>query len=256
MEILLKNQLKSLKNRIMKTIKNINSFKITMVFVTIMSLISCSNDNGDDTNIETPGVVTLASPLNNQECEVGEIIDDKATVTFSWGSAENTEKYDLTITNLVTQEINPNFNLTETTIDVLLDRGYPYSWTVTTKNSGDEVTTSETWKFYLSGEGESNSVPFPTTLLSPQSGITVTPDNGTVTLEWAASSDADGDAITYTVFADTVDGNQEPLEAWKEITETSISISVQPDTIYYWHVETNDGENSAISTIYTFKTSN
>lgn len=238
----------------MKTTKYIFNVSSLMVFIAGVLVCSCSSDDGPPTYTDTPEKVTLVLPLNNQECEVGVIVEDKATVTFSWDAVGNTEKYDLTIVNLVTQEINPNFNLTETTKDVLLKRGYPYSWTITTKNSGDEVTISDTWKFYLSGEGETNTVPFPATLLSPQSGITVTPNNGTVTLDWANSSDADGDTVTYTVFADTIDGNQEPLEAWRNISESNMTIAVEAGKIYFWHVETSDGVNTAISSTYTFKT--
>ncbi|ULC59035.1 hypothetical protein MBM09_14110 [Flaviramulus sp. BrNp1-15] len=237
----------------MKTTNYIFNFKALLVFIAMTFIISCSDDD-TISYTETPGKVALALPFNNEECEVGEIIDDRATVTFNWESASNTEKYDLLITNLVTQVMHPNFNLTETTKDVLLERGYPYSWKITTKNSGEEVTISDTWKFYLSGEGESNTIPFPTTLLSPQSGVTVTPDNGNVRLEWNGSSDTDGDDITYSVFADTVDGNQEIPEEWKGLTETSITIPVNAGTIYYWHIETTDGVNTSISATYTFKT--
>jgi hypothetical protein len=124
---------------------------------------------------------------------------------------------------------------------------------VTSRNSGDTDTESEVWKFYLAGEGESNTVPFPATLLSPSSGATVTPTDGKVTLEWE-SSDSDGDDVTFTVFADTVDGNQDVPEAWQNITENSIDIDVAPGTIYYWHIETSDGINTSISATYTFRT--
>jgi len=240
----------------MKTLKYVFNMKVLLVFMTMALIMSCSNNDGPPSYSETPGESNLVTPLNNQECEIGEVIDDKAWVTFSWEATENTEKYDLTIINLVTLEINPNFNLTETTIDVLLERGYPYSWKIVTKNSGETKTSSETWKFYLSGEGETNGVPFPATLLSPQSGVTVTPDSGNVTLQWQSSSDADGDSVKYIVYADTIDGKQEPDEAWQELTTTSLTIPVESGKIYYWRVGTGDGVNTAFSPIYTFRTSN
>lgn len=230
-------------------------FKIQF-FLTItafMVLASCNN-NEELVFTGTPEVSVLLAPENNQACEIGDIIDDRATVTFNWQSAGETEVYDLTITNLITEEINPNFNLDNTTATVLLERGYPYSWNITTKNTGNTVTKSDTWKFYLSGDGESNFAPFPVQLTSPKSGVTVTPDAGTVTLEWDESSDPDEDSITYTVFIDKIDGKQEPLEEWKNITTNSIVVPVDSSSIYYWHIETSDGNNTALSTIYTFKT--
>lgn len=238
----------------MKTTKYIFKFKALLVFIASVLIISCSSDNGGNPSyFTTPGQAMLSLPLNNQQCEVGEVTGDMAVVTFSWEESSDTEKYNLEITNLVTGDVTLNVGLPTDSTKVRLSRGYPYSWKVTSRNSGDEVTESELWKFYLAGEGESNTVPFPATLLSPLSGVTVTPVDGKVTLEWE-SSDSDGDDVTFTVFADTVDGNQDVPDEWKGIMESSIDISVQPGTVYYWHIETSDGVNTSISSTYTFKT--
>lgn len=238
----------------MKTAKYIFSFKACLVIIASGLIVSCSNDNGENAGyFTTPGQSMLSLPLNNQQCEVGEVTDEMAVVTFSWEASSDTEKYNLEITNLITGNMTLNVGLPTNTTNVRLLRGYPYSWKVTSRNSGDQVTESETWKFYLSGDGESNTVPFPATLLSPASGVTVTPTDGKVTLSWE-SSDSDGDNVTFTVFADTIDGNQDVPEEWKDITESSIDIDVQSGTIYYWHIETSDGVNTSISAIRTFKT--
>ena len=99
---------------------------------------------------------------------------------------------------------------------------------VTSRNSGGTTTNSEVWKFYLAGDGESNNVPFPATLLSPLSGAIVAPVDGKVTLEWEGS-DSDGDAITFTLFADTVDGNQTPpLRSWLNRTRYIFGMLKRP----------------------------
>ena len=239
----------------MKTTKYIFNFKLLSVLISSVLIISCSNDDGDNnpTYFNTPGQAVLALPLNNQQCEVGEVTGDIAVVNFSWEESSDTEKYNLEITNLITGNVTLNIGLRTNTTNVRLLRGYPYSWKVTSRNSGDQVTESEVWKFYLSGDGESNTVPFPATLLSPASGVTVTPVDGKVTLSWE-SSDSDGDEVTFTVFADKVDGNQDVPDEWKDITQSSIDIDVESGTIYYWHIETSDGINTSISSTYTFKT--
>ncbi|WP_439133082.1 hypothetical protein [Polaribacter sp.] len=222
--------------------------------IAVCTLIISCNKSDEIVYTGVPQASVLLSPVNDQACEIGEVIDDRATVTFNWSETSETEVYDLTITNLITQEINPNFNLEVTTTTVLLERGYPYSWTITSKNTGDVVTKSDTWKFYLSGEGESNFVPFPAQLISPESGVTVTPEDGIITLEWNESSDADGEDVTYTFFMDKIDGKQEPLEEWKNLTTNTIEVPVDAGSVYFWHVETTDGNNTALSTTYTFKT--
>lgn len=238
----------------MKSTTYIFNVKALLVFIVSLFILSCSDDDGDKPTYDTtPGQAVLVVPLNNQQCEIGEVIDDSAVVSLSWEASSATEKYDIEVENLITNNRILTIGLTENHTTVTLLRGYPYSWKVTSRNSGDTVTVSEVWKFYLSGEGESNSVPFPATLLSPASGVTVTPTNGTVTLDWE-SSDADGDAVTYTVYADTIDGNQDVPDEWKGITESTIDIDVQPGTIYFWHIETSDGVNTSISVTYTFKT--
>ncbi|WP_242092886.1 right-handed parallel beta-helix repeat-containing protein [Aestuariivivens sediminicola] len=239
----------------MKTLVYKFYYKAFTVFLALLVITSCSDDDEfkAPTYTSTPGEALLNLPLNNQECEIGEVIDDQATVTFSWNESEATENYNLTITNLITQDVTLNVGLETNTTVVRLTRGYPYSWMVTSRNSGGTTTNSEVWKFYLAGDGESNNVPFPATLLSPLSGAIVAPVDGKVTLEWEGS-DSDGDAITFTLFADTVDGNQTPPVEWQNITETSVEILVEPNTVYFWHVETSDGRNTSISQTLTFKT--
>ena len=240
----------------MKTIKYLLNIKVLLVFVASMLIFSCSDEEeGTPTYLTTPGQSVLILPLNNQECEQGEVVDNMADVTFSWEESVDTEKYNITVVNLITKDITLNVGLTSNTTTIKLLRGYPYSWVVTSRNSGDVVTTSEVWKFYVAGDGVANSIPFPATLASPLSGATVKPVDGKVILDWESeATDIDGDELTFTVFADTVDGKQEPIEEWQNLTETSLEISVEDDTIYYWHIEVSDGVNTSISAIYTFRT--
>lgn len=241
----------------MKTTKYIYIIKALLVFIVSIQIIACASDDEvvDNQIINEPGKSVLVLPINNTECEVGEIIANKASVFFEWEASNNTENYDLEITNLVTNEITKRPNLVVTSKEVKLERGFPYSWKITSKNLGEVSTVSDVSKFYLAGDATSNSVPIPATLLSPLSGATIVPVDNTVTLQWdGATIDTDGDNLTFAVFADTVDGNQETPENWKGLTDTSFEITVAPNTIYYWHVETSDGVNSSISATYTFKT--
>ncbi|WP_324719942.1 right-handed parallel beta-helix repeat-containing protein [Salinimicrobium sp. HB62] len=229
--------------------------RLMILFLGIMA-VGCSSD--DDSQViydVVPGVASLVLPQDNTQCEIGDVIANMAEVAFEWEESADTERYDLIITNLATQEVTQRLNLTTTSIIVRLERGYPYVWQVISKNAGEETSASDPYKFYVAGEPGSNNVPFPATLLSPGSGAEVTPVDGEITLEWeAAATDTDGDPLTYTLFLDTVDGKQEPAEEFKGLTQTSMDVEVAPNSIYYWRVATSDGKNTAMSNIYTFRT--
>ncbi|NVJ72333.1 MAG: hypothetical protein HWD80_03460, partial [Flavobacteriaceae bacterium] len=218
-------------------------------------LLSCSKDSPTPTptptpppTIEAPGKATLSTPENNKACEE---LNSAGQVSFSWNASTETDSYDLKITNLNNQQqINQN-NITTNSKAVTLTKGIPYSWNITSKNKGDKTTTSDTWQFYLAGDGEVNFAPFPALPISPAPGSQVTPTDGAITLAWSGS-DADGDALSYTIEMDTTDGLQGTVVA-ENTTETSVSVTVTADTIYYWRIITSDGFNSATSIVYSFR---
>ncbi|SOC79333.1 protein of unknown function [Salinimicrobium sediminis] len=232
-----------------------NMQRLLLLFLVALA-VSCSSDDDElDVNTTVPGEASLVLPQDNTQCEVGEVVANMAEVFFEWEEATDAERYDLVITNLATQEVKQRPNLETTDLMVRLERGFAYSWKIISKNSGEDVTESASNKFYVAGEPGSNNVPFPASLSSPASGVKVTPVDGMVTLEWdAAPTDTDGDPLVFTLFADKVDGNQEPPEEWKGLTVNSMEIEVEPNSLYYWHVETSDGRNTAISNTYTFRT--
>jgi hypothetical protein len=230
---------------------------ITLIGLFFLVLItSCGgSDSGSSTpTISSPSKSVLIAPANNTICETGSTSSTtQSTVSFSWNSASNTETYDLKIVNLNTQEVNTQIGITTTTKEVSLIRGVPYSWTITSKNKGTTTTISETWKFYLAGNGLTNYAPFPASAVSPIQGGFITPTNGKLTLRWE-TSDVEGSALTYTLYFDTINGKQSPLETNKNLTFKSKEVSVIPNTVYYWRVVTSDGNNSATSVVYSFKT--
>ena len=226
----------------------------------ITFITSCDSDPAPgptpNPNLDAPGKAVLSLPENNKECEQGEISGNSAMVDFNWEASADTDLYDLKVTNLDDQSVSTKTGLTSTATEISLERGHPYSWEITSRNSGSAITKSNLWKFYLAGEGESNFAPFPAGAVYPSPGATVTPNNGKITIEWENTQDPDGDTVSYTLFADSVDGMQDPADAWMDLTGTSMEISVESNTVYYWKVITSDGQNTATSNIFTFKTSN
>ncbi len=175
--------------------------KKVLLGIVVISLIavSCSKDTpgggGGGTTptptAKTPGKAVLTSPANNKTCEE---VNTSGQVTFSWNASTDTDKYDLKITNLNTQGVNNQNNITTTSKAVTLTKGIPYSWSITSKNEGTKTTTSDTWQFYLAGDGVVNYAPFPATAVSPSPGASVARTSGKVTIEWSGS-DADDDSF-------------------------------------------------------------
>jgi 1,4-alpha-glucan branching enzyme len=174
-------------------------------------------------------------------------------VIFTWAGGSNTESYDLSITNSDTNQVTSRTNLTTTTATVPLTRGHRYQWRITSKNKGAQTTASDSYKFYLAGDGEENAAPFSAEAIAPQPGSSVTAtEAGTVTLSWEAA-DPDNDTLTYTLIIDTVDGRQDPIAANQNLTTSTKEVSVEAGTVYYWSVITSDGSISVNSDVFSFR---
>jgi len=235
--------------------------RLIYLFVTLF-ISSCGGGGGDDGGgtpppPSRPSAATLTAPANNKVCETGTSISDtQSNVDFSWSASANTSTYDLKITNLeANTAINKN-RLTTTNTTVALNKGAPYSWQITSKNSQTTQTTaSNTWKFYLAGaSGETSYAPFPADLKSPSSGATVERDSdGKIKLTWEGSDPDTSSGLKYTVYIDKTDGKQDPSDDHKDLDVSELTLSVDADTVYYWRVKTTDGTNVSYSIVYSFR---
>ena len=242
----------------------------TYTFLVLALMLSCSSGGDGDgisvtptptptptpppVTVPAPSSATLSLPENNKVCETGTNASaTQSTILFQWMPAANATAYDLRITNSNTQGVTLINNIEGMQREVTLEKGMPYTWQVTSKATGtNETAQSSTWKFYLAGDGVENYAPFPTELISPASGATVSvSEDGKISLNWSGE-DPDGDALTYTVYMDQTDGLQEPIAT--NVSETSLEVDADKDSVYYWRVKSSDGENSAFSQIYAFRT--
>lgn len=202
--------------------------------------------------VPTPGKSALSAPANNEVCFEGDEVDESnSEVTFSWDASSDTDTYDLLITNQETNLTQTESGITSTSKAVTLATDSSYSWKVVSKaNDTSETSTSDTWQFYLAGDGQENYAPFPATILSPTSGANVEATDGKITLSWQGNDPDEGDSLNYTIYFDEVDGLQDPLE--EERTETILEVSVESGTTYYWRVKTSDGQSSSYTLVYSF----
>jgi hypothetical protein len=238
-----------------------------ILYIVGLIILSCSKgDDGGGTSlppIETtpiptvpnPGKSSLSLPSNNEVCYEGqESTNQQSNVTFQWTASTDTDSYDLIIINQDTNGSQTESEISETSKQVELTKGVSYSWSVVSKSNDSNVTTnSDTWQFYLEGEGVENHVPFAATIISPSAGSSVNSSNGIVLLEWEGNDPDQGDNLTYTVYFDSVDGLQSPSSERTNLTESSLSVNVESGTIYYWRVKTSDETSSSYTIVYSFQ---
>ncbi len=238
-----------------------------LTFICLLVLAACSG--GGDTapaptpapapaptpTVSAPTAATLSLPEKNKTCETGVSVSaTQSELTFTWAAGANTETYELQVINLNTNESRTFSDIKATSQKVTLNKAIPYSWKVISKSSKISTTaTSETWNFYLAGTSILNYAPFPAEITAPIASIFPTITNSKVTISWKGS-DPEGDALTYTLFVDQVDGKQTPDAKLTNITATSVDVTVETGKIYYFRVKTFDGKNSSYSVVYQFRT--
>lgn len=225
----------------------------TGLLILIIGFFGCSNDELSEANT-VPEDVVLISPLKNQVCELGVKYErNTSRLLFEWERAKNAQVYDLIVTNLETGENYITYtDIFENYKEIVLDNDIAYSWQVIAKNINTTKTgESEVWKFYFVGEPRSNYLPFPANIISPNSSEIVSAIDGKVRLSWQGS-DPDFDNLTYTVFIDTVDGKQPTIDPLKNLTNSSVDVSVVSGTTYFWRVQSFDGFSSTFSQVYSF----
>lgn len=208
-----------------------------------------SNPDPEPELVPSPSAATLIFPDNNRECTTGVVVSDtRSQVLFEWNNSENTDSYEVNLRNLNTN-ITSRFNSNTNSANITLDRGTPYEWFVVSRADGtSETANSVSWRFYNEGPGIENYAPFPAVAVSPPRGASIDVDTS-VTLEWEGS-DVDNDISNYEVFFGT---DSAALASIGSTTETSLETGVNPGTLYYWRVITNDSQgNSSQSELFEF----
>ena len=214
-------------------------------------LISCGGD--DDGPAPIPGEALLVFPEQNSECTTGvDVSSTSSQVTFEWQAAENASRYTLTVINLFTN-VPQTTTTTETNAALTIEKGAPFSWSVSTSNTrSNETTASDSWLFYNAGS-QTSYPPFPAQIIAPKSGATVQKNvDDEVILEWLGG-DVEDDITTFEVYF----SDQNPPETLLIATaaDTSqVSATVMSGTVYYWKVITIDATgNRSDSGVFDFR---
>lgn len=210
-------------------------------------------DKDKETN-PNPSSATLVFPENNSECIEGEIISEtQSIITFHWSESENTDSYDIRITNLNTLSTTTR-NSMENQIDISLERGTPYEWYVISKaQNTNSAANSDSWQFYNSGQGIENYAPFPAKLLFPLDKEVLDNGNTYRRLQWHGN-DIDNDITYYKVFVGPSHDEMDLLSttANQDITLYNL-LDIELGKTYYWQIKTHDSfGNSSLSKIFSF----
>ncbi|MBL6611764.1 MAG: fibronectin type III domain-containing protein [Flavobacteriaceae bacterium] len=206
---------------------------------------------------EFPGVApespVLIDPANQTSCVIGEVVGEQATVLFEWRAAEEALFYVLEITNLSTNETTTISGIESTNFEILLDRGHYYQWNITAQNYIYQSRSIESYIFFLSNGAFSNTSPAPSVAINPPPGQTVSVELVTLALRWS-SYDADLDDLTFNIIidqSDTLDLNPVVIEG---LETSEYTITLTPNTEYYWKVVAFDGQASTESQVFSFRT--
>lgn len=221
----------------------------TIVLIGILLVAGCKKKQAP----QSPESAILVFPDANSECTTGESINDtESVVEFRWLAANNTQTYELRLTNLNTN-ITKNASTSALRAKVTLDKGAPYSWIVVSKNTQvTQTATSKTWRFYNAGFLTTHP-PFPPEIISPELSESIFKDiNNEVTLEWNGA-DVDNDISGYDVYFST-ETPPESLITSNNDAETTQKVGVASNTTYYWRIVARDSEgNTSDSGIFEFK---
>jgi len=224
----------------------------TFAIASIFLAFGCgSSEENGDTAAGNANAAILLFPLNNSECTTGTNVSaTQSKVTFEWNAAENAALYYVYVKNLNTQAQLQYNAQNNTSMEINLTKGTPFSWYVVAKSTSGALAESEKWKFYNAGDAIENYIPFPAELVSPAMSSTV--QGPTVDLEWSGN-DVDDDIVNYKIYFGTA---ANPTTLIGTITEERLNqVSTTSNTTYYWKVvATDEAGNSSTSTIFQFKT--
>lgn len=227
------------------------------IFLTVIVLLmfACSKNDATvapDAPPSAPAKASLVYPAQNTLCLIGTITSpSQADITFTWTGGNNTDSYQVDVTNLFTAA-TVSQSTTTSLARFTLSQNTPYSWSVTAKSkTSATVTKSDVWRFYVSGEGVLSYAPFAADLLTPYYGQNITKGTTSVNLVWN-DTDVDNDLVSYDLYFGTA---KSPVLYKASITDKFLNnVPVIANTTYYWKIKATDAQgNTSTSQISQFQ---
>jgi hypothetical protein len=235
-----------------------NTYLHLLAVVFGLMLISCGSDGGEsptgggepEPENTAPTAPSQIYPLDNTICIGTDIV-------FQWNASTDAEgnaisyRVEIAENDSFSPIRNNETSFSESRL-ISLEKGKAYYWRIkAVDNRNAESTYSPVMQFVTEGDGVTNHVPFPPTLVSP--GLDDEINGTTVDLSWTAS-DVDGDTLSYDVYLDT---NEDPVTKVSDSqTETSYSASgLSASTKYYFKIKVKDGNGAtSVGQVWSFTT--
>ncbi|WP_372641994.1 FISUMP domain-containing protein [Ancylomarina sp.] len=220
--------------------------------------VIASDDNGASVESEVRYFTTMnsAPAISGLEFPANEAIDVEKSISLKW-TAEDLDgdalKYNVYLSkeNAFTDDNIVATDISESEFAVALDAHTQYFWKIVATDTEGANIESDVASFTTM-----NTLPNKAELISPIDGF----DQVTLSTKivWAAATDADGDAVSYTVFYGTNEEINENYPYKKDFAETEVTLSnLRGNATYYWKVLAIDSEGGKTSSdVFSFSTIN
>ena len=191
---------------------------------------------------------TPTNPRPGSTTAPGPVLSSR-TVTLEWDASSGATRYALGVRNRNTGVLEVDTWVYSSSHTVTLNPNTPYQWNVAAWNEAGYSPFTTLRYFQIPIDGSP-----PATPTNPRPGSTTAPGplltSRTVTLEWDASSGT----IYYMLWVHNV--NTDSIEVVGMATSTSYTVTLQPDTPYWWVVKAyNSAGSSPLTTPLYFQTS-
>lgn len=217
--------------------KKIINLLVAIILVNIC-FIQCSKDNDEEQNQAPGNFAITVTPTAN-------------TAALTWTSAEDPDGDDVTYAvQLNTELLASNLTVTQYNLSNL-EAETDYTGKVVAKDSNG-ATTEKSFSFTTTAT-PNNSPDAPTLVLPANNASNI--NLSSLELQWQASTDPDGDSITYDVYFDTNTNPTTNIASDLTTASHTIASDLEYETTYYWKVVAKDGKGGeAESTISSFET--
>ena len=220
--------------------------------------VIASDEDGASIESEVRYFTTMnsAPAISGLEFPANEATDVEKSISLKW-AAEDTDgdalKYNVYLAkeNAFTEDNIVAADILESEFAVDLDGHTQYFWKIVATDTEGAKIESDVASFTTK-----NTLPSKAELTSPVNGFDQV--SLSTKLVWKAATDADGDAVSYTVYNGTNEVIDEKFHTEQGLTETELTLkNLRGNTTYYWKVVAVDSEGAKTSSdVFTFSTIN